>query len=89
MGRTTHHRLCPLWTAPTPKISLDKRENYMARRTTAAKAAKTVEPVTVDVARKWLVDNQDKLPEGVTVAAKGKLRAAAREYYEANVGPIV
>jgi hypothetical protein len=76
-----------MFGVPPTSISLTKEENYMAR---TKAAPKTVEPVTVTDARKWLLAHQDEWPVNVSVGIKGRLSAAARSFYEAqpNHGPI-
>jgi hypothetical protein len=53
----------------------------MARR--AAVAAKP--DATPREVRTWLLE-QDELPEGVTVGARGRLSAAAKDYFTAQTG---
>lgn len=58
----------------------------MARR---AAVKKNVEPATAREAREYLLENQDSLPEGVTVGTRGRLSAAAKAHFtEATGRPI-
>jgi hypothetical protein len=51
-----------------------------------ARSAKVVEPAaTPREVRSWLLE-QDELPENVTVGARGRLSAAAKEHFTAKTG---
>lgn len=60
----------------------------MARRNAAATKVEAVEPAAVNEVRAWLLE-QSTLPEGVTVAARGRLSAQAKAHFtEATGRPV-
>lgn len=55
-----------------------------------SKTAVQADPASPREVRAYLLENSDSLPEGVTVGARGRLSAAAKQHFTDKTGrPIV
>lgn len=97
LNRAGHHPACPYYKPvrveerPIQQVAIPtkaetqttKEEPQMARR--AAAKVETAEPAAVNEVRAWLLE-QSELPEGVSVAQRGRLSAQAKEYFTSSTG---